>query len=182
LSFQHDIPYTMAEPDEQEARAKTFLRDWLVRKAQYENHWPSIIAKECKHVENNLAVAFDAALAEQKQSMAAVHTAISTAEDEHEANRLCGDLLDESGMAEKLLQALSDRIRAKYGVEDRSAVSGDVAVAVPDVELVSTSSDTDDSDGNDDGGSDDGSAYAPNGATTRDTTRASSRRTLASCR
>jgi hypothetical protein len=174
----------MAEPDEQETRAKTFLRDWQTRKEQYENHWPSKVAEESLQVENGLAAAFDASLAERKQRMAALHTAISAAKDEQEADRLCGNLLDEKGMAEKLLQALSDRIRSKYDVDNPSAASGDVTAPGapgPDVEVISVSSDADDTEDDDDGVSDDGSPVAPSGAATGNTGTRASRRSLMSC-
>jgi hypothetical protein len=91
------------------------LRDWQVIS---DNHWCTMAVEELKRVDSAFDTAIDTcttaitqAITHGKGIMADLHAAISTATNEQQANALCGEMLNEKRMAERLQRALHDRLQ-----------------------------------------------------------------------
>jgi hypothetical protein len=132
----------MARAGGQVRAVRRLLRDWQVIS---DNHWCTMAAEERKRVDSAFDTAIDTcttaitqAITHGKGIMADLHAAISTATNEQQANTLCGEMLDEKRMAERLQRALHDRLQGIY--EDASSDNDGNE---------SESSDTDNADGED---------------------------------
>ncbi|KAK4100459.1 hypothetical protein N658DRAFT_486762 [Parathielavia hyrcaniae] len=161
----------MADPDNQERRMKDLRRSW-------QTQLEAFIAEQEKVVDAGLAAALsalDASFTKRQEIMADIYTFISTTIDEHQAQALCGNRLDQRRLAEKHIEAASDAFsnyirgfRAQHGVEDPSTTPGHT-ISAQDVETVSISSDTDYAPSHHGGADNVGDSR---GVVTRNTTRA----------